>query len=401
MGAGETVRPAIGQAVVDLLYLCGRAIAGEVPEPRRLQRMSLPQVHALAADQSLAALSFYALEAGRSALPDDVFASPLLGTWRQERDAAIRRQMLFSAERTQICEWLADAGIWHAPLKGAVLEGYYPRVGMREYSDNDILFDATRGDDVSRFFAERGYDKNADGFEGDNDDVFTKKPVYHFEMHKSLFSEHSSPELARYYETIHDRLVSTDGSPCRLRLSDEDECVYQIAHAHKHHCLAGTGVRVLCDLKVLAEHAGGGLDRGYIEHELQVLGMAEFGASLGRLAACVFTPDFNPAELADEDARMLFDLTAYGTFGTVDRQAELGVEREQAAGGSAAGYVRKRILPDDHWWEVHFPFAHEHKWARPPFFVYRVLRAAVSRERRRRIIVELRAVLRKAKGGSE
>ena len=50
------------------------------------------------------------------------------------------------------------------------------------------------------------------------------------------------------------------------------------------------------------------------------------------------------------------------------------------------------ILPGEEWWENNFPFAARHAWARPPFLVFRYLRAAVSPDRRKRIAAELRTL---------
>lgn len=383
----------ITPAVTDLLYLCGRALAGEPADPSRVRQMNLAQVHALAASQSLSALAFYGLE---SSLDDAQPESTLLGTWRSERDRAIRRQMLFAAERAQICSWLTDNGVWHTPLKGSALESRYPHVGMREYCDNDILYDGTRRADVVCFFKERGYRHNADGHVAGIDDAFTKDPVYNFEMHNRLFSGYSAPEVAMYYDNVHSKLVRTDESPFSLRFTDEDLFLYLIAHSRKHFLGGGTGARILCDLEVFFAQVED-FDWGYVKRELNLLGMTDFAESLTRLSSCVFERQFDAATLSDEDAETLRALTSYGTYGTIDHSAELRIERERERGTTTGGYVRKRILPDAEWWEAAFPFAHKHKWARPAFLLFRTVRAALSPQRRRRIAIELEVLRRKSR----
>lgn len=44
------------------------------------------------------------------------------------------------------------------PLKGVILKELYPKIGMRQMSDNDILFDETYRKDVVRFMKNKGYD---------------------------------------------------------------------------------------------------------------------------------------------------------------------------------------------------------------------------------------------------
>ena len=340
MGSDEAMRAVVSQEVVDLLYLCGRALAGEAAELERVSRMDLARVHALAVSQGLSALAYYGLE---SALADGKPQSAPLAAWRSERDKSVRRQMLFGAERAQILAWLCDNGIWFAPLKGAVLADWYPRVGMREFSDNDFLYDATRRADVARFFKERGYARNADGHAAGMDDSYSKEPVYRFEMHMRLFSGYLSQEILSYFEGMENRLVSSD-----------EEC---------------------------------------IARELQAMGLAEFAASLERLAACVFERNFEPSCLSAGDAEMLRALTSYGTYGTIEHQAELKVERADKQGVSTSGYVLGRIVPDDAWWDANFPFANKHRWARFPLLLFRYVRAAVEPGRRARIAAEVKALL--------
>ena len=402
MGAEETVTPQdlaaapqatsevprLPQVVCDLLYLCGCALAGRAADPTRVKRMDIPCVYALASEQGLASLSYYGVESVLGAAADVDRA------WQSDRNRSIRRQMRFAAERAQVSAWLAENGIWHVPLKGAVLEGRYPRLGMREYCDNDILYDAARREDVADFFKGRGYRKNAGGHVAGVDDAYTKDPAYHFEMHRSLFSDYSMPKLAHYYEDVLSKLATDGDSPFKLRFSDEDCYVYLVAHAYKHFVTSGTGLRILCDLKVLSESVDAGFDRGYVDRQLRELEAEEFGLSLARLASCVFDADFDPSKVRPADIDVLRALSSYGTYGTMQHWADQKVEREQAQGVTAGRYVRGRILPEDAWWEAHFPFAHHHKWARPAVWVYRMVRAAVSPRRRKRFAAELKALHR-------
>lgn len=395
VGDGAEQSQDVSQVVIDLLYLCGRALAGEPADPARVARMDLGRVHALATSQSLSALAWYALE---PLARDGIIQGPLVSAWRADRDQAIRRQMLFASERSRVFEELDKAGIWHVSLKGAVLESYYPRVGMRTYSDNDVLCDPERRQDIARLFKERGYLKNADGHADGLGDSFTKEPVYRFEMNTKLFSGYFSSEVASFFGDVSSRLVGIDGSPYNLRLTSEDSYLYLVAHANKHFNSGGTGVRILCDLRVFLPREGESLDRGHVEQALGQMGIAEFAVSLERLAGCVFEADFDPGKLSPEDAEMLRALTSYGTYGTVDHHTELQMKRAESQGKTAGGYVLGRLLPDDDWWDVNFPFANEHRWAKGPLLVFRAARAAVEPERRHRIAAEVRALARKLRG---
>ena len=73
------------------------------------------------------------------------------------------------------------------PLKGVILKELYPKIGMRQMSDNDILFDETYRKDVVRFMKNKGYHLKS-GINAHCDE-WVKEPVYNFEMHLNLFVE--------------------------------------------------------------------------------------------------------------------------------------------------------------------------------------------------------------------
>ncbi|MBQ9068650.1 MAG: nucleotidyltransferase family protein [Eggerthellaceae bacterium] len=389
MGTDPETEAAVPQEVGDLLYLCGRALRSEPALPSRICKMNLAGVHALAASQNLSALSWYGME---SAIDEPSLPANLAAFWRNERDKAARRQMLFETERDQILSWFEQNGIWYALLKGAVLAQWYPHLGMREFSDNDLLFDTTRRADVARFFKRRGYVKNASDHESTIVDTYIKKPIFNFEMHLRLFSPYSSQVLASHYDTIESKLVRKSDSPYALQLPPEDFYVYLIAHAYKHFQSGGTGVRILCDLIVFFDHEYAEMDWDYVDSELEALGLKPFEASLANLASLVFDAEFDVLKLDRDDAKVLGALTSYGIYGTVDHQAELRVERTTQKGVSPTAYVLSRLFPDDDWWDAFFPFAARHRWARAPMLLFRSVRAAVHPARRKRFAAELKAL---------
>ena len=61
--------------------------------------------------------------------------------WSEEQMKALYRDMNFATERAKILAFLEENGIWYMPMKGIVLKDYYPQPELREFADNDILFD--------------------------------------------------------------------------------------------------------------------------------------------------------------------------------------------------------------------------------------------------------------------
>ena len=64
--------------------------------------------------------------------------------------------MLLDAERHRLEKNLTEHGIWYMPLKGSILKDWYPKFGMREMADNDILFDASKRKEVKAIFSGPG-----------------------------------------------------------------------------------------------------------------------------------------------------------------------------------------------------------------------------------------------------
>ena len=99
--------------------------------------------------------------------------------------ANIKKGIGFKKEREELYQYLKDNEINYLPLKGIVLNELYPDPYIREYADNDIMFDDNKTDIVKEFFTKRDY--QVELFKTYNHDTYTKEPFYNFEMHRALF----------------------------------------------------------------------------------------------------------------------------------------------------------------------------------------------------------------------
>lgn len=154
-------------------------------------------------------------------------------------------------ERERLFARLDEEKIWYVPLKGCVLQDFYPTYGMRQMSDNDILFDASRDLEVKSIMESIGFVNIHFGLM--NHDVYHKDPECNFELHRCLFDESYEPRLYEYYKDVDQLLVSDcDGTEAR-HFRDEDFYIYLISHEYKHFSTAGTGIRSLLDTFVFCE----------------------------------------------------------------------------------------------------------------------------------------------------
>ena len=291
--------------VLDMVYLISCAVNETAPDPGRILAMDLTEIYAIAERHLLTAAVAMALESAG---------------YRDERSArtvaaSVRRTALFDAERTAVLQKLEEAGIWHMPLKGSVLKDLYPMPGMRQMSDVDILYDASRTEDLRIIMKGFGFytDKNSGSSIHDH---YFKPPVCNFEMHQVLFGPGHDERFIEYYQDVKNRLLPDEGLAYRYHFTNEDFYIYMIAHEYKHYSSGGTGLRSLLDTYVFCRQMGKKLDWGYITGELYKLDIADFEEQNRSLALHLF----EGKALTEQDRAMLDYIVSSGTYGTVQNR---------------------------------------------------------------------------------
>lgn len=344
----------------------------EVPEGAQL-----PAVYALARQQSMAAIAYAALEkAGAlSLLPPE-----LAGRWSQDKAKAVRKNILLAQGRREICQRLEEAGIWYMPLKGSVLAELYPGLGLRQMTDNDILFDPAARKRVRQIMVELGYEVQEYG--SGNHDIYVKPPVYNYEMHVALIGENHEKPLRDYYRDVQLRLEAGEGMARRFR--DEDFYVYQTAHSYKHFSNGGNGLRGLLDCQIYTDRKPE-LDWRYITGELEKLGLVAFEEQLRRLARKLLVTG---EALTPEELQTVNFCIRSGTYGTEDIRIEQKIQAIQSAGEGAASsrrvrwrYFWRRLWPDRQWFAHFYPFLAKYPVFKPFFLLWRGVKGLLFRRK--------------------
>ena len=374
-----------------MLYLMACALQGVSAQEEFLADVDLQQLFIMAGTHSVAAMVCMALE--KTAIfagADDAVKKH----WREAKNKAIRKNMLLDAERAAIMMQLESAGIWHMPLKGSILKDWYPKPGMREMADNDILFDPSGREQVREIFQNRGY--KTVSFRKLNHDEYEKPPIYNFEMHVSLFHE-MYKELAEQYENVKERLLPVDGTAYQFAFTPEDFYVFALAHAHKHYSHSGTGVRTLADIYVMDRHLGDIMDRDEVEQKLTQLGIADYELHSRVLAEKLFSAvrPLAETELTEDEKEMLLyycDATTYGTVGNSvnNRLHELQKGSEDIKLWTKVKYCCVRLFPGKEFCKLHYPFVYRHPWTMPFFWVWRIVDKGITH--RRKVKQELKAL---------
>lgn len=366
-----------------LIYLMKCSLQNTKPEEAPLARADLEALLRLAGAHSVSAMVCMALE--KTAIfagADDAVKKH----WREAKNKAIRKNMLLDAERAAIMMQLESAGIWHMPLKGSVLKDWYPRPGMREMADNDILFDPSERERVRGIFQSRGY--KIVSFGKGNHDEYEKPPLYNFEMHVSLFHE-MYPKLAGQYQNVKEKLLPVDGTACQFAFTPEDFYVFALAHAYKHYSGSGTGVRTLADIYVMNHHLDGIMNRDEVEQKLTRLGIAEYEQHSRVLAEKLFSGarPLPEIELNTDEKEMLRFYCDATTYGTIDNQIQSRLHEIQ---GNAEGitlrtklkYCCVRLFPGKEFCKYHYPFVYHHLWLLPFFWVWRMADKGISHRKK-------------------
>lgn len=323
--------------------------------------------------------------------------------WEERIVKAVRRVILFDTEREKLCAWMDREQIWHLPLKGIVLKDYYPSVGMRQMSDNDILFDADACERMWEHMISEGYKAESVGI--GNHDVYQKPPIYNFEMHRSLYGKGHEDSWVEYYSDVKKRLIpdsrTTADTSCGYHMSDEDFYIYITSHAYKHYSGSGTGMRTLLDFYAYLREKEAKLDFSYIEEECRKLGIDVFERQNRGLCKKAFLPgqryDRGSFEqsLTQDELDMLKYYLSSGVYGTFDRMVANRMEKNRKAGGKATGfsYYWNRIFPGMELYE-NYSLLIKHKCLIPAYWFYRIIRMLFSRRRRYNMLREVKAVRR-------
>ena len=387
----------------DMIYLSACALHNVKPDADRIRRINLKHLYRICHFHNLTAIVCMALE------ETDVLsvADPALAKkWKDAKAKAIRKNMLLDAEREQILAEMEQSGIWHMPLKGSILQRLYPKYGMRQMADNDILFDAGRQKQLVEIMKRRGYRVKSYG--KCNHDVFMKEPVYNFEMHTGLFEKFSDSAWYQYnniwyhyYKNVKDKLLLDEGTSYCYHFTDEDFYLYMTVHTYKHYRYSGVGIRSLLDSYLYIMKKGSSMNWEYIVQESDAMKMKDFEERSRLLAKKLFSsPVWVPdIELTDKEEEMLSYFINSGTYGTTKNYVENRLRETGKETGmlrSKVYYVYRRLIPTMTWFEKHEPFFAKHKILIPFFLIYRFFRRLFGRKK---IINELRAMQEFGKKG--
>ncbi len=354
----------------DMIWLLSCVLNGRKPDEERLASMDPALLMKESKRHQISALIAKALE-GTS------LDSP---AWQNLLAVSMRRSILFTNERKHILDRLEENAIWYMPLKGSVLEKYYPLCGLREMSDADILFDAAREADVKAIMKSEGY--SVESYGKIHNDTYHKKPIYNFEMHTSLFYENKYEKLYEYYKDVKKRLIRDGQSEYGYCFTAEDFYVFLLAHAYKHYSHEGFGLRLLADVFVYQEKEPD-LDRDYIRRQCEQLGFAEWSDNVLSLTMKAIKDGVYGDGIDGEEKKIMDHVIDSRAFGTASNTIGRKVREVHGEGkltlAAKLKYLWSRLIMPEEALKMYHPYIYKHRWLRPFFVIYRFFLAVFTK----------------------
>lgn len=362
------VNERIPKNVWDLIYLLSCALHGQRAAEARLSAIDMDKMYRLTRMNSITAMAAVALEGQLEPKEQE--------RWKEARSKALRKNILLDMECKKICAYMESAGIWYMPLKGSILKNLYPKMEMREMSDQDILFDAAHQQEMYEYMVGQGY--TADEVGKEHHDTYSKPPVYNIELHHSLFENGADLSWLEYYENVKQRLIPDTPGSFGHHFSDEDFYIYMHVHAYKHYSFHGTGLRSIVDTYVYNMKKGGTMDWDYIERTCRQLRIDEYERCCRSLADKLFSGP-EPAELTDEEGEMLSFCVGAGTYGSDKSRIARDLKNARTEDGKLTGgakfrYVLRRLFPSLEEMKLKSKMVREHPWTLPLGWIVRIFR---------------------------
>lgn len=378
-----------------LLYLLNCAVNDRVMEELPPE-VDFEELYKLSKSHSVAAMVSYALDKG-GYLKTECMTQELIQKWASARIGAIRKNLMFDAERKEIFRHLEEIGCWYMPLKGVVLKEMYPDVGMREMADNDILFDESFRENLKEYMVERGYEVEMYG--NYVHDSYMKSSFYNFEMHVVLFRYDTRNNWFKYYENIKDSLCKDTQNKFGYHFTDEDFYIYITAHTYSHYKGGGTGIRSFLDAYVYLKNKKCVLDWKYIISETSYIKIDKFESESRKFVQRLFCAenifqDMQPQ--SEKEAKMLSYILGSGTYGTLSNKVENDISRiveaDETRFSTKLKYCIQRMFPGIDYMRMNYPFLYKYKQLIPFFWIYRLIVLPIVH--RKRICAEIRTLVK-------
>lgn len=265
-------------------------------------------------------------------------------------------------------------------LKGWYLKKLYPRTDLRAMADTDIFIRQIDEKIVHEMFKSRDYEIVVFGEKKDN--IYRKKPLLIFEIHKNLFmfeddwNDLFNNENSSMY--IWDRTVEIEGYEYVYRMDDELFFTYMIAHIAKHLLDdGGIGLKSILDVWLfLKGNSEFDLNKAY--DDLEKLELKEFSKNVILLSEYWFSRNNDVDEKVKMLGNHILDCGAYGNSRVMVATKDEILLSENP---STFKYLFYRAFPKFESMKTRFPQLNSKKWLLPFLYVKRLWYSLIYRRK--------------------
>lgn len=315
----------------------------------------------------------------------------LKAEWKSSTIREMALQMRREDGFLRVYKKFLEAGIKPLVVKGIVCRALYPQPEARISADEDLL---VRQEDFllcDKILQEAGFYRKPllDEEEICAQDIPYLNPNFgsYIELHVRLFAEDSGAygHLNEEFAQAFSNCVSVDVKGVSIwTLSPTDHMFYLICHALKHFLHGGFGIRQVCDMVMMAEHYGQGIDWNVIGEKLTRLHMDTFWASLAEIGKWYLGFDWEKAsypvslqEACVEPEALLMDLLDSGIYGssTKERQHSANITLSAAASGkkNTAGSLMRSLFPGFTYMKNKYPWVKRMPFLLPIGWLVRIV----------------------------
>jgi len=237
----------------------------------------------------------------------------------QERNMAIFRYEQKRYEYGQICATLEKAKIPFIPLKGAVIQDFYPQAWMRTSCDIDILVEENNLN-AAIDVLKKELDYSCDFIGGHDAQIFAPNGV-HLELHYTLLDGETTPQQKTAFEKVWQ--YDETNERFQRSMSNEHFYGYFLLHTAKHVKAGGCGVRPFLDVWLMQRR--GEFTGEQVQAFLTETGLLAFAKAVKSLSNVWFSG--TPATEFDQE---LADyVLSGGVYGTMQNRVVVQTNRKK------------------------------------------------------------------------
>ncbi len=266
--------------------------------------------------------------------------------------AAYRYEQL-QYELENLCKAFETSQIPFLPLKGAVIQKYYPQAWMRISGDIDILIHKEDLEKAKAVLAD-AYGYTFDHKSSHDISLFTPQKM-HIELHYDLIEDGRANASSQILQSVWDQSTRRDGYAFRHEMPDALFYFYHIAHMAKHFYSGGCGIRPFIDLWILDTVCQA--DREERDRLLAQGGLLKFANAARRLCAIWF-------ENAQYDPVMQ-QMAEYILRGGVYGNDENRISFQRQKQGGSIRYALSRVFVPYEQMKRYYPIVQKHRWLTP------------------------------------